>query len=146
MTLDYWSILGLLVFSALKFFLAPSAAVVAGYGFWWAIAISSSGGILGFLIFFYFGNWIKQIYQKIKKPKPKKAFSKKNKFIVKLKQSFGLYGVALLTPCLLGIPLGSALAAAYFSSSKKTLFSFVFSIILWSVILTYVSLNIQLFE
>lgn len=143
MAIDFWSLLGLLVFSALKFFLAPSAAIVAGHSFWEAVIISSVGGLMGFLLFFYFGTWIRNWIDKLRKPKAKKAFSKKNKMIVKVKRSFGLYGIAILTPCFFGIPLGSVIAAAYFSASKKTVITFVLSIILWSLILSYLSLNIQ---
>ncbi|MEQ8910616.1 MAG: hypothetical protein RIC95_15575 [Vicingaceae bacterium] len=136
-------ILGLLLFSALKFFLAPSTSVIAGYGFWQTILITCGGGLVGFFLFFKFGEVLQKGFQRIVKPKPKKRFSKKNKMIVKLKRSYGLWGLAILTPCLLGIPLGALLASAYFRKQKGALLIFFAFIVLWSFILTYFSFFVK---
>lgn len=143
---ELWQIAGLLFFSSIKFFLAPPAAVIAGYGFLSSVLITFSGASIGFVIFFKFWQYIKMVFEKLFKPKKKakKTFSKKNKLIVKAKVSYGLIGLALLTPCLLGIPLGAILASNYYSKSKKAIPVFLTSILLWSVTLTYISLYIKL--
>lgn len=144
---ELWQIAGLLFFSSIKFFLAPPAAVIAGYGFVPAVVISFCGGAGGFVIFFKFWQFIKlgieKLFKKNKK-KNKKTFSKKNKFIVRAKVNYGLIGIALLTPCLLGIPLGAILASNYYPKNKKVIPVFLSSILIWSITLTYVSLYIKL--
>ena len=141
--LEFSKVLGLLIFSALKFFLAPSAAVIAGYTFWETFLITSSGGLLGFLLFFKFGEVLQRGFKLIIKAKPKKRFSKRNKMIVKLKRRYGLWGLAILTPSLLGVPLGAFLASAYYRKQKGALWVFFSFILLWSFILTYFSVFIK---
>tara|TARA_B100001109_G_C18862071_1_gene474576 strand:+ start:1835 stop:2272 length:438 start_codon:yes stop_codon:yes gene_type:complete len=132
-------VFGLLLFSALKFFLAPSTTIISGYGFWETIIITISGGFIGFVLFFKFGEVLQKGFQKIVKPKARKKFSKRNKLIVRIKRSYGLWGLAILTPCLLGIPLGALLASAYYRSQKGALWIFFGFIVIWSFILTGIS-------
>jgi hypothetical protein len=143
--LEVSKILGLLLFSALKFFLAPSTTVMAGYGFWSTVFITSSGGLTGFYLFFKFGEVLQKGFQRFVRTKSKKKFSKKNKMIVKLKRNYGLWGLAFFTPCLLGIPLGALLASAYYQKQKGALWIFFGFIVLWSFILTYFSLFVKKF-
>ncbi len=83
------------------------------------------------------------MFQRLSKKKVKKKFSKKNKFIVKTKRSFGLFGLALITPAILGIPLGSVVASIYYTGNKKAIPVFLSSILLWSLILSYFSLYLK---
>ena len=134
-------ILGLLLASATKFFLAPSLAVYLGYGFLNSILITSIGGILGFFIFFKFGIIIYKWYQSFFSKKNKPKFNRRNRTIVKIKAKYGLWGLAILTPCLLSVPIGSFLASRYYSKDKRTFPIFVVFIIIWSILLTSISLN-----
>lgn len=136
---DAGKIAGLILFSSLKFFLAPSATVVAGYSFWETIFITCSGGVLGFLVFFKFGSYISAKIQSFFKSKREIGISKKSRRIVNLKNKYGLYGLAILTPCLLSIPLGAFIASAYYSKDKRTIPVFLGFIVIWSFILTLIS-------
>lgn len=51
---------------------------------------------------------------------PKKKFTRLNKFMVKLKGSLGIYGITLLAPLFLSIPLGSIVCAKFYGHHKKT--------------------------
>lgn len=144
---ELWQIAGLFIFSSFKFFLAPPASVIAGYGFISSVLITFTGAATGFIIFFKFWQFILAFYNRLfskKSKKKRKTFSKKNKFIVKAKLGYGLIGLALLTPCLLGIPLGAILASNYYSNNKKAIPVFLSSILLWSIGLTYISLYIKI--
>ena len=144
---EIWQIAGLLFFSSIKFFLAPTAAVIAGYGFVSTVAITFGGASIGFIIFYRFWAFIKRVIASVFKPKKKKkkkTFSKKNKLIVRAKVTYGLIGIALLTPCLIGIPLGAILASNYYPKNSKAIPVFLTSILIWSISLTYISLYIKL--
>jgi len=54
-----------------------------------------------------------------------------------------LWGLAILTPFLLGVPLGAFLASAYYRKQKGALWVFFSFILLWSFILTYFSVFIK---
>lgn len=140
---ELWSIIGILVFSALKFFLAPAAAVIAGFSIYESIVYTSIGGIVGFLIFFRFGKLIRKIIVGFFKSKPKAKFNKRNRRIIKLKNGYGFWGLAFLTPCLLGIPLGAIIAAGFYSKQKWVMVVFCLGILFWSVILSSISFYIN---
>ena len=123
----------LLLFSSTKFFLAPPAALLAGFDLKYTILICGTGGTLGFFFFFYFAMFINRFSLRLFPKKKKKVFSRKNKMIAKVKSNFGLMGVALLTPCLLSIPLGSILAAIYYKENKATVPTFILSIWFWAL-------------
>lgn len=142
-------ILGLATLSGLKFFLGVPATVAAGYSFIPTMLITSIGGIAGFFVFFYIGEikWIRYYFGKLmdwifnllgleRAQKQKKKFSKTNRLIVTVKGKYGLIGLALLTPCLFSIPLGSLLAARYFDDNKATIPYMILSIIFSSFVLT----------
>jgi hypothetical protein len=141
--LEFSKLIGLLLFSALKFFLAPSTAIIAGYNFGQTILITATGGVTGFLLFFKFGEILQSGFRLVIKAKARKRFSKRNRLLVKLKSKYGLWGLALLTPCLLGIPLGAFLASAYYRKQKGVLWIFFVFIVFWSFILTYFSVFIK---
>lgn len=129
---EAWEILLLLLFSGTKFFLAPAAALLAGFDLKTTILICGVGGTLGFFFFYYFAVFINRTWSKLF-TKKKKVFSRKNKLIVKVRSSFGMIGVAALTPCLLSIPIGSILAANYYRDNKATIPIFILCIWFWAV-------------
>jgi hypothetical protein len=140
---ELWTIVGIIAFSALKFFLAPPAAIIAGLSFFESILYTSIGGIGGFLIFFHFGKLIRRFFIRSFKTKPKPKFSKRNRKIIRIKNSYGFWGLAFLTPCLLGIPLGAILAAGFYGKQKWTSLVFCLLIVFWSVILSLLSYYIK---
>lgn len=126
----------LIIASGLKFFITPTAAILQGYSFLETICITIFGGSLGFFVFLKFGTVIKVLFRKWFPFKPKPQFTKRNRFIIRIKTKYGLYGIALLTPCLLSIPLGAILASLFYSKDKRTIPVFIGSIVIWSLILT----------
>lgn len=134
--------LGILLLSATKFFLAPSTAVYLGYSLLNSIFLTTLGGIIGFFLFFKFGIAIRKSFQLIIKPKKKKMFSRTNRIIVKVRSNYGLWGLAVLTPCLLSIPIGAFLASRYYPKDKRMPFAFCSLILLWSILLSSLSVGI----
>ncbi len=142
---EFFKIAGLFFFSATKFFLAPSATIYAGYGFYSTIIITTLGGIFGFLSFFFFGKWIKNWINRMsyRKAKVKSKFNYRNRIIVKIKMKYGLIGLALLTPSLIGIPIGALIASNYFGKQKRTIPIFISSIFIWSLLLTAITIQFK---
>ena len=130
---DIWQIIGIWLLSTVKFvFGAVPLALALGFSFWKTIIVTVSGGIVGITIFVNLGKFLvnKTMERKEKmraegKMKNKKHFTRTNKIIVKVKRNFGLPGIALLTPLLLSIPLGSIIAMRYFRHKHKVI------ILLW---------------
>ncbi len=144
------ALLFLWAFSSVKFFFAVPAIVFAGYSFIECVLISSLGGLAGFFVFYYIGelkfirkyfgmfmDWVFRILGIERIQKEKKKFTRMNRLIVKIRGKYGLIGLAILTPSIFSIPLGSLLAARYYDKNRSTIPYMVTSIILWSLVLTF---------
>ena len=137
-------ILGWLLFSAVKFLIAPASIYIVGnYSFSETILISIGGGWLGVFCFYYFGKFFFRFYEWIFNrfrtgfKKPKRRMTKLNRYIINLKNHrLGLILLALITPSVISIPLGSILASKYFSHDKRVLPFFFAAVIFWAFVLT----------
>ncbi len=139
-------IVSLFLLSSVKLVFAPGAAAAAGFSFWETLAITTFGGMTGIMFFYYFGYWALNRFQKIfvkpskhDKPRKKKSriFNKRNRWLIKIKQHYGLIGLALLTPCLISIPIGSVVAARFYYHNRLTLPLLLLSTAIWTTCLTY---------
>lgn len=138
-------ILLVVLLSGTKFLSAPITALNIGFGFVQTLVITSLGGMLGVVFFFFLSGIIMKVASRVsngsaeeKKVKSKRHFTWKNKMIVRVKRDFGLIGLAALTPTLLSIPVGTFLAARYFKNRTKVLGYLCASVLVWSVIISSV--------
>jgi hypothetical protein len=149
-------LLSLAFVSSLKFAASPFLATGYDLNYIQTFLSTTTGGILGVLFFFYASKWITIWITTYKNqlfflfginrrseddellPEKKKIFTWKNKLIVLTVRRFGLIGIALLTPPLFSIPLGTLIAARYFRNPKQVVGYLCASVVLWSVILSSV--------
>ncbi|MBI5541889.1 MAG: hypothetical protein HY951_17665 [Bacteroidia bacterium] len=154
----FYKISILLLVSSVKFIFAFPLALGYKFSFIETLSYTSLGGMLGVIFFafisdeliiFYnwfvhvymhnhpksrsFGKSIKDGYRKIFPKKEKKIFSKKSKRFVRIKQSWGLAGISILTPLILSIPIGTFLTIRFFKRSKKTILILCSSVLFWSL-------------
>lgn len=123
--------------SGLKFVAGPVLAVTTyHFNFWQTFLLCSVGGVLGIAFFVLLSAQILRLFRKyfVRKNRVKKVFTWKNKLIVKTVRSFGLFGLAAITPAVLSIPLGIFLAVRYFSNTKQIIMYFSISVCVWSLI------------
>ncbi len=142
-------VLTVVLTSSTKFFLAPFLAKnIYGFSFMETVGMTIAGGWIGVLFFYLFSGWVvrKTTERRWKKAvkdrargkyKPRKKFTRMNKLIIRVKWGFGLIGLAAITPPLVSIPLGSVLAAKYFRKNPFTLAALMFSVVVWSFLLTW---------
>ena len=154
----------LILISATKFAVAPSIAILGfKYNFFQSVIITSAGGIIGVLFFAslskeiinlwkhfvvpsniykYIGNIFFKIFKRNNKKKvtlKKKTFTKKSRLIIKIKNQYGLVGIAVLAPPLLSIPLGTFLAVRFYQKNKRTIIYLIISVIFWSILLSFLA-------
>lgn len=138
-------ILGVFALSAVKFGIAGvPAAVFAKFSFFKTVVVTTSGGIAGTLVFTYMSDFLIRSFRKIKqkttadKPvKPKRKFTATNRLLVKVKQKFGLTGIAIITPPILSFPLGVFIAVRYFQNKQQIILYMAISTFTWSVVLYF---------
>ena len=148
---ELWKIITVVLTSSVKFLLALPLAKAGNLNFLETILSTSFGGILGVLFFFLFFDRLTKIYLKRKHKydiqhkknivkRTKKIFTKRNRFIIRIIQQYGLPGVAFITPCIISIPIGCFVAARinqkFIKNTKKTMLYLICSVIGWSIVLS----------
>lgn len=134
-------------FSSFKFAATfPLVIIQFEFSFAETILWTNVGGIAGIYFFAFLSEkllaWWKRAFRRSDRhiledeQQEKKIFTRKNRRIVRIKQKYGLAGIALTTPFLLSIPVGVFLVVRYYHTSKSKFLFLIASNIIWSVIYT----------
>ncbi|MFN8311141.1 MAG: hypothetical protein U0T73_14355 [Chitinophagales bacterium] len=125
----------LLVFlsSMVKFAFGASAVVGADLGLSGTLS-SVLGGICGIVLFTYLGEFIREWLIKTFPQRFNKRFTKGNRLLVKIKQHFGITGIAFMTPILLSIPVGVFFALDLTSHKRKVIVPMIAACLFWSMV------------
>ena len=130
--------------SMLKFFAGPLCGIQSGLSFLETSIFTSLGMMASVFLFTTilgdkFHAWIVKTFNK----KNPKLFTKKNRRKVRIWRSYGLKGVAFLTPIIFS-PIGGTIVATSFGESRKRIYFYMFlSSVFWSVTFSLVLLLIK---
>ncbi|RLD72117.1 MAG: hypothetical protein DRI98_03075 [Bacteroidetes bacterium] len=135
------------MFSSFKFAATfPLVIIQFDFSFFECILWTNVGGIIGICFFAFLSErliaWWKRIFRRSNRPiledeqQVKKKFTKRNRRIVRVKQKYGLIGIAMITPFLLSIPVGVFLVVRYYHTSKSRFLYLIAANFIWSVIYT----------
>lgn len=129
-----------------KFLFAGLVSYGLGHGFVKTLLYTALGGTAGMLAFYYSGKGLLELFRKryIRRVKeraakglpPKRIFTRTNRLIVKVKHRYGVIGLASFAPPTLSVPVTAILAAKYFRHDRRTLPTLLFSVLIWSVVLS----------
>jgi len=145
--------------ASVKYIFTLPYAMIIGLEYKQAIVAVLIGGIGGFLFFYYlskplirsidymwpyfcqiiprvFRKRYKKYCEKRKFSTATKLFSKKSRFIGKIRSTYGLWGIIIATPFLLTIPVGAFLASKYYSHRKHIVLYMILSIVGWAAVLS----------
>ena len=140
---NLFSSLLVLLGSTFKFSMGSLTAVFYNLGLAGSLA-NIIGGTIGIVLFTYLGDFI-QAYCIKKFPNHfGRRFTRSNR----VKQKFGLGGIAAFTPVILSIPVGVLFALALTGDKKKVMFSMMISMLFWAsvIFLPYFLFNINIFD
>jgi len=145
--MNWAAIYSVFAVATIKFLFSPFAGIPLGLNFISTYFAAVSGATISSLIF-YFGSEIIIINSRKKRIqkeneaiakgiplKPKKIFTWGNKITIKLKKKLGKFGICLIAPSLLSIPLGTIIVAKFYGKDKDT-FLWIFIGILLSALIT----------
>lgn len=136
-----------ILFSSFKF-AATFPLVIIQYEFTFLETLlwTNVGGIIGVYFFAFLSEkllaWWKRIFRRSNRKiledeqQVKKIFTRRNRRIVRIKQKYGLMGIALITPFLLSIPVGVFLVVRYYRTTKTKFLYLIAANLFWSVIYT----------
>ncbi|MCS6980720.1 MAG: hypothetical protein NZM65_00825 [Flavobacteriales bacterium] len=128
---------------AVKFAIAyPTSILTFNFSFLEAVAFGVTGGGLGVFAFTYAGTFLvnsfNHLVKKLKGPRPaprRPRFTPGRRRLVRIKQKYGLWGIAFLSPVLISIPIGCLVAVRYFHNRRRILFTMMASVLFWSVVM-----------
>lgn len=153
-------IISLLLLSGIKFIFAFPVAAKLHFSFINTVLITSIGGVGGIIFFSFFWEHVIKLYfwfihsylyrfpkirttlRKLKysfvRPKKERKipFKRKRRYVW-LKKNSGILGIALLTPIILSIPVGSFLAVRFYGRTIKTISILSVILIFWSVVISF---------
>lgn len=126
------------LFACFAFKIATPFAKLSQLTFLETLFSLSLGGTLGVFISFFGGQYIIQRW--FSTNTTKKIFTKTNRFIVRVLNSHGLLGLAIITPPLLSVPVGSIIAARfnikYYKNTRYVLAYLLGGVYAWALLLS----------
>jgi uncharacterized membrane protein len=140
-------ILSVIATGSVKLLAAALVSVGLGFGFWETFLFSSIGGCIGVFIFYRLSDWFihRALLRRRRLSLPDrkgnarvapKVFTRRNRWLIRLKHSSGLRGLAALTPLVLTIPVGSIIAARFFRHDRRTLPALFSSVVIQSMVVS----------
>lgn len=121
-------VIGGFLWASVKFLFGAAWCLGSISSPFWGFIICISGATTGILVFTFWGMMINRwISSRFKKGS---HFNKRNRYLVKLKNSGGLPMVAFLTPVLLSIPLG-CIAASTFEHHRGRIVAYMMAAVLF---------------
>ncbi len=119
-----------------KYIMALGFIVYYDYNFIESFVLAVTGGMLGIWFFSYFNDVFKKIWQHFfpKKDTGKIVINTKKRLIVKIRQSYGLAGIAFLTPVILTVPVGAIIATTLYKNKIKVYSYMLAAFIFWSLL------------
>ena len=131
--------LGFFLLSSVKFAVAV-IPIALSYSFVESLIISISGGVFG--AFFFLFVWARvlefwNIHIRKKEKNTVKPFTinKKKRKMIRIKNSYGYWGIVITTPLLLSIPLGAFLLMQYYKNRNYKFLHLSVFIVIWAFVL-----------
>lgn len=144
---SFGEIVTVVVWGALKMLVAAGFGAGFGLPFLENFLFTSLGGCLGVIVFYNLSErltelfrvrWLRQRNAALSGATggPRPIFTKRNRRIIRIKHVSGYWGVALLTPLVLTIPIGSILAARFFHHDRRTIPALLLSVVVQALCVT----------
>ena len=151
-------LLSVFLVASIKYFWATPYSFGMKLNEWETIFFMETGGILGFLFFYYFFGflfkelkllwpivyhftpvifkvrfemWLKR--HRVQRMYARK-FTKRNKLIVRMRRRYGMWGLVILSPIILSIPVGALLGNKYFRHDHHFIPYMLLSIVIWGIV------------
>lgn len=116
----------------IKFLFAPFGGPAAGLSFVETYLSCVAGAIFCAFIFYFSAEFfmkrahnkrvekMKEMLKSGIEVKRKKAFTRTNKMIVRLKRRLGIFGISMYAPLFLSVPIGSIITAKFYGKDRRT--------------------------
>jgi len=127
-------ILSVLGLSSTKFLMGTGLVMAYAYSFWTAFLLTFIGGMVGFFTFTFFSETLLNFNRRWRAKRQLPTFTKFRRTLVKIRQSCGLFSIALLTPIFLTVPVGAFMATSLTSNKKRITLYMTIAFLGWSLL------------
>jgi hypothetical protein len=131
---DILGLSAIFIGSTVKYSVVAATVVATNAGIAGTIA-NLLGGITGVVVFAQIDEVVQNWFIKRNPEKFGKRFSKRTRFLARVKNTFGLWGIALLTPLIFSIPIGVFFALDLTTNKRKVIFQMVVACIFWAALI-----------
>jgi hypothetical protein len=153
-----FKVLSVFLVASIKYFWATPYSFGMKLNEWETIFFMETGGMLGFLFYYYFFGFLFKelkllwpmvynftpvlfkvrfemwlVRQRILRVNARK-FTRRNKMIVKMRRRYGMWGLIILSPVILSIPVGALLGNKYFKHNHQFISYMLLSILIWGIV------------
>lgn len=128
--------------SAIKFGFGgvPLAVMVEKFPLFKAITITTAGGVAGAIVFANISEWVLDKWHAFRNryfPYRNHKQVPESKLTKKIREKWGLYGLAFFAPFILSIPIGTLLSVHFYHDKQKVISYMIVSIVLWDLFFYY---------
>ncbi len=134
--LKYLSVLGV---SMAKFLLGPLLGLSYGFNWLEIFLPTCSGMIATSILLSWAGLPLRQWLLSFRKTKPK-LFTKRNRRMVRIWRSYGIKGIAFLSPLIFSPPGGTLIAVSFGERKRNIIFWMTLSAIFWGGVFSTVAI------
>jgi len=151
-------VLSVFLVASVKYFWATPYSFGLRLNEWETIFFMEAGGILGFLFYYYFFGFLFKelkllwpvvyyftpiqfkvrfemwLERKRERKLTARKFTSRNKLIVRMRRHSGMWGLVLLSPIILSIPVGGLLGNKYFKHNHRFIPYMILSIVIWGIV------------
>ena len=117
----------------------PTTFILFGNNFWLTMLISCGGGIAGNIAFTYLSAALLKGVHNYRAKRGlihrRKIFTPFNRRIIRVRNRFGLAGIAFITPILLSTPIGALIAERFYKDKKKIILYLSAATVFWGLTL-----------
>ncbi len=134
---DWWQIVSVTLICTIKFIIGLGMALAYNFTPVVFFLTTVGGGMLGVFVYLYLWDFILIVKKKLVKPKPHTVHIKISKNIRKLvhfSRTWGIYGIALVTPTIISMPVGTLICRAIEKNKWHIKLVMFFSLSFWSIL------------
>jgi hypothetical protein len=142
---DIWKYFSVAVASAVKFVGGPVTGVALGLH-WFETAVCTLAGMMfSVLVVTYLGTAIQLLLRRWRKGTARR-FTRRTRRAIRIKQRFGMRGIAFLTPLLFTPIGGTAIAVAFRIPRPHIFFWMLVSGTFWGIVFSYLAYRLKFLE
>jgi hypothetical protein len=134
----WWKAIMVILWSGFKFMVGVITALGFNFSFPEIFLSTVGGGMLGVLVYLYLWDILHRLWRNFFPKKPREGGIKINRprrLLVTIIRKYELYGIAVLTPVLLSVPVGTLLAASIEPDKWRIKRYMLISFCAWCVVL-----------